>query len=690
MKHNFPHALLALFFFSLVLAPAQASGWIIIEIPGPHPPDEATRSAPGPKVLRTMEGGMGRAERIAWLEDGLMTITPHGVRRWSSHGRLIEHTKFQAPGDQVRRWFDLSSEQGAIYQRISQHTQVVIVPSRSQLMISNRFQGLAVRVGMDDGAFAGEITLPGRVAGLCPTGRSALVVSKDGRPEIWDIERSRRIANLPKDMLGTAVFSENGKYLVVFYKLMDERGESFIPPPDEEPQRRSRLMLVEVSTGKELMRVDTDAGATVATLACLDSGGTMILGLEDGRVLSLDTAEPQQPAQLFRMTGMVSVVSVSPDGRFLIAGDSNGHLRFWEMNTGRVVWSKGGRPSRLPSQYIEDAAWEPTGRGLAVMSEGNPILILDREDGRLKALLPEHVGFTRICLSRDGTRLIKWFPLGAFGLSQRVFSNDPEERIGPLLPWISEFTVADDGRGIAASSAHSGVLMSGADGETRMIPLTRSIDSESITNLWLHSGGEVIAIATTRGHVHLVDKITGLIRHSVGRFQDWSFIRVSPCGTFIVAGDRRGRLFHQPLTKGGEATELNGHESRLLWVRITNGSKTVLGWTADGRLFLWEIDPKKAGRQVAKAGGPNRFFDAVIISDGRLLITASWDGFVRLWDLETDTLLAAHRLAVQAGFRPGSVSLSDDGSVIASSFLDGRYTVEKVNWPLVTPRDVQE
>jgi WD40 repeat protein len=70
----------------------------------------------------------------------------------------------------------------------------------------------------------------------------------------------------------------------------------------------------------------------------------------------------------------------------------------------------------------------------------------------------------------------------------------------------------------------------------------------------------------------------------------------------------------------------------LAFSRNGNMLATGGGMEKAGRVTLWDI---AAGKQVADLRGHADLVLAVAVSaDGKLLASGSWDGTVRLWDLQ--------------------------------------------------------
>ncbi|HVE85352.1 MAG TPA: WD40 repeat domain-containing protein [Myxococcales bacterium] len=108
-----------------------------------------------------------------------------------------------------------------------------------------------------------------------------------------------------------------------------------------------------------------------------------------------------------------------------------------------------------------------------------------------------------------------------------------------------------------------------------------------------------------------------------------------------------------------------------------------------GRLVLWDARTSKAVKQGAAHSG--RVLAAQFTADGKKLLTAGADGFVKLWDAKKGTLLKAVRV-MERGRREeepllGAVGFSPDGQLaLTAAVLEGRPGSELSLWNLQTGR----
>ncbi|MEV1117184.1 WD40 repeat domain-containing protein [Actinosynnema sp. NPDC049800] len=139
---------------------------------------------------------------------------------------------------------------------------------------------------------------------------------------------------------------------------------------------------------------------------------------------------------------------------------------------------------------------------------------------------------------------------------------------------------------------------------------------------------------------------------------------LSPDGSVLVYGGRRGVLYVRNLADGGRVTELV-HGAPLYGCALGAGGRPVATCGADGRLVVWDL-AGGGGTEMTPATTPIIHCD--VTADGSLLAAASDDGRVHLWELRSFSeigVLEAHTTTAV------STVLSADGEKVASVSGDG-------------------
>ena len=138
----------------------------------------------------------------------------------------------------------------------------------------------------------------------------------------------------------------------------------------------------------------------------------------------------------------------------------------------------------------------------------------------------------------------------------------------------------------------------------------------------------------------------------------------------IVAVDTDGNAHYEALTLSQislhHVLTLEGHTDSVESVSYSPDGRTIASASWDGTVKLWNVE---SGDIIFNLEGHTGGVDALSFSpDGRTLASGSWDGAVKLWDFESGDIiftLEEHTGGVDA------VSFSPDGRTLASGSWDG-------------------
>jgi WD40 repeat protein/serine/threonine protein kinase len=261
------------------------------------------------------------------------------------------------------------------------------------------------------------------LAGLCA---AIIVIIRD--------KQGNKIAeiNVPKD--GSVEIKEDGKD--------KEEPKKQVPPKEDvkiEPGPLAALSSRELLSPTALVQRPAKLpGVRSWSIATRDAWGPisiayrpdsqrLAVGSSDG---SIRVWEPQSGrlVQVLLGQGTVYPLAWSPDGRVLAAGQyfppQKGRLRLWEAETGRLL-----RTLEMPTEYLDLLAWSPDGRSILATSR-NPecCLVWDASDGKLHRNVPIPFGGPA-AFSPDGTRLAG---LSQDGKTIRIWNTETGKEVRPL------------------------------------------------------------------------------------------------------------------------------------------------------------------------------------------------------------------------------------------------------------------
>jgi WD40 repeat protein/serine/threonine protein kinase len=364
-----------------------------------------------------------------------------------------------------------------------------------------------------------------------------------------------------------------------------------------------------------------------------------------------------EPLVLEGHADKVAGVCFSPRGDRLLTASWDRSARIWDARTGETIIVLGDHRDR-----VNGASWSPDGRLVATASSDGTAHIRDASSGEgIWTLAGSDERVLSVDFSPDG----RWLVTASWDRTARIWSTQTGESIRILR-----------GHEDAAYSARFS-----PDG---LKVLTGSWDKTA--RIWDARTGEALLIL--RGHA---DKV-----HAAA---------FSPRGDLVVTASQDTTACIWSTRSWKDRTTLRGHENEIWSTAFGSGGSRVITASDDGTVRIWDLETRaeilrlehrtkvssarlsRDGERVATSSGREahvwdartreRLFDlrghdgsvnSVEFSpDGRRLVTASYDGTVRLWDGVTGAQireLKGHEQRVHhAGFSP-------DGDRVVSSGRD--------------------
>jgi WD40 repeat protein len=384
-------------------------------------------------------------------------------------------------------------------------------------------------------------------------------------------------------------------------------------------------------------------------LAWLPGGNTLAVGCGDGVVRLFDVRDPgnvPDPVVLEKPAALITSLSFSGDGKYLLGGDSTPKRALatvWDLQTHKIV-------NRLVHVGpVMSLAFSPVPGDYRALTAGGP------EDGQLhlwdavtgkderavidfRAPKPKVDTTTfvgEVAFSHDGKRALSCHPDGQV----RLWDLD---RFGPgkekqTLRGHTGCPVASfspDGQSVAtARVADGGLWLWNARDGKQVRRLATAAGVYSIR--FLPGGDRLVFAGTVRNdfnlHVHEVE--TGKeLRPPVGHLGGLTSVALAPGGQGVASGgdDLSVRLW-----------DLADVRERHM---IGTGSVEGVGYHPDGKrayhygpstgvLFLVDAESGQS-RTPAYNKQHNGVASAAVTRDGRYAVTGGFDGAVRMWRLQ--------------------------------------------------------
>lgn len=248
----------------------------------------------------------------------------------------------------------------------------------------------------------------------------------------------------------------------------------------------------------------------------------------------------------------------------------------------------------------------------------------------------------------------------------RVWSGETRQPLGELgghSGVIGAVSVSDDGQ-VAATTGWDCTLRTWDVRTGRALALITEAEHR-FSGCCLGAGGRKLATVGFGGTVGVYQARTGevLTRAELGEHLPGP-VTFDAGATVVLAGAQDGTI--RRVREGLDLDPLIGHEGPVTALALSPNGRLLASAGRDGAVVIWDPD---SARKLARLSEHVSGATACAFLDPAHLLTAGWDGVVRLWDLpaRTATTLWQDAAAVRA--------LAVVGREVAISSQNGAVTI---------------
>ena len=425
------------------------------------------------------------------------------------------------------------------------------------------------------------------------------------------------------------------------------------------------------------------------TAAYSDDGRLLAIGDETGSVTVYEGPEEVVAVLSGEHDGAVNSVDFDPEGTRVVSAGSDPRVLVWDLESAEVSTS----PPLQTDSCVYEASWHPTGDEIVVTLCNGEAFAFDATSGvHLRPFSLANQPHTAMVYDSSGLAIAG---AGADGFT-RIFQAGVGGSAAIELPNSGaplddvEFNPRDPGSLEVATLGLDGVLQVWKHGAAwselphHFTGLNNpSIDATPDGRYYIFGANRYISgwahcdeIAPV---VFVVDAATERVlaapetHCSLGWRQQAA---ISDDGHLVAAAGPSGDVSVLDL-RTGVSREIPDSANWALDLDFTSDGRTLAGVGLDGVVAVWDVESTTRTALMdsglpAQPGGPqfladHALFQVEFLPESNELVTAGFDGSVRVWEPEDGT----NRILHMFDFRVNSIDVSLDGATVAAADITG-------------------
>ncbi len=682
--------------------------------------DQPEEVAEAPKA--TAERSKGAKGSAASSDQPLLAIkVPNGASRpsWSKDGQRIAAAVDSVPAgaESVKVWSTTDGRELATLSEQPGRLASAIISPDGKRVIS--VDGKSMVKGWDVGKRTEQFSFKGPnafgVMTFSPDGKFFILGGFNPMVSIRDAEKGGEVRALKSQVRSQSVvsvaYSPDGKRVAA---------GTMATPALRKP---ADLKIWDAETGQELLTIHPAINeADITGLAFSPDGKRIAAAISDrlnhkGEIQVWDTEKGEEILSLQGHKKEAMSVAYSPDGKIIATGSEDGTFRLWGAENGIEIRSYKVTAERTTVSF------SPDGKRLASTDRGEiRIWDLSTVEPRPGAI-PQAVA--RTSKPSGGQAQGQQPPGGNRPMRLQVGTLVKVDK--PILTFkghtfpVNSLAYTGDGKKIVTGSGDNTVKIWDADKGTEL--LTLEGHKRGVNGVVFDADGKRVISCAGDGTIKIWDAVKGTEIATLGQpstaFHDLFCVDLSPDGKRIASGSFEKTITLWDPEKKAEITKLTGHNDRVTTLayspdgkRLVSGSAGNTAQKTIGQVKIWDVATGKEmlnldlgmasamkvtfspdGKHIAAAlgtmnphSGEVKVWDAAkgtelftllaehkgpvmsvaYSSDGKRLVTASWDASIRIWDAQKGDELRAFLYS-----NPAGAIFSPDGQRIASSINAG-------------------
>ena len=328
-------------------------------------------------------------------------------------------------------------------------------------------------------------------------------------------------------------------------------------------------------------------------------------------------------------------------GEQLISTSIDRTLRIWDIESGVTL-----RVLQGHSSAVTDSVYN---NGLVFSSENNgQINVWNTRDNQNMKIFDVDTEPLSVAISPDGKSIATGYTSGNLTLHSLPDFDVIWELNGAHGNYINRLDFSPDGQMLASGSYDNTIrVWRTSDGYKLQ---TFKDHKDAIYCLSFSKDGERLASAGFDGRVGIFDMLAGENRFIRTRNRKNYSISFNSDGTKLVSSgdDNKIKLWDLKMDPPNKIQTFIKSQNLAMWSAISPNGKIIASVGRDVSVNLFNT---KTGKVInSLVGHENTIYRVEFCPDGTQIITASADGTLRMWDLQSQTELFSLRLPTNSGW----------------------------------------
>lgn len=392
------------------------------------------------------------------------------------------------------------------------------------------------------------------------------------------------------------------------------------------PTLEASQVLLDNTLAKPLARMEV--GDWVTALALSPDGKHVVSGSTDGTARVWDVVTGAEVARMLH-DEPVYAAAFSLDGRLVASGSDDATLRVWDASTGAEVvqFVHGG--------MVNSVVFSPDGRFVASGSSDNTARVLEVASGREVSRMTHSEYVNAVAFSPDGGFVVS----GGADNTARVWDAATGAEVARMLHFVSLVPVIGGGGGGREGGEGVSVVAFSPDG--RYVVSGGCDQRDNVSQCVL--GSAILWDALTSREIA---RVTHAAQVSSAAF--------SPDGQYLVSGGRDGSLIVSEAPSGRELARMR-HDEAVNSIAFSPDGGYVISAGDDDTARVWEA---LTGAEVAHMTHDGSVRSAAFSPDGRSVVSVGFDGSIRVWEPVTGKYVSRMDFGTSWAFSPAGGYMS--------------------------------